>query len=99
MPIARMGIFIQRNGVKDGPFKADQIKALVAEGRLSFEDLAFVPNNADWLPLKDIPELMSEIVPPLPKPREQQAKTVKPIHTIKRRRTLAEDIGQVAGGT
>jgi hypothetical protein len=60
-----MGIFIQRNGIKDGPFNGDQIKALVAEGKLSFDDLAFVPGNADWLPLKNFPALVSAVFPSL----------------------------------
>ena len=46
-------------GEQRGPFTVDQLRAMVAEGRLAADTLVWRPGMANWTPLGSVPELGS----------------------------------------
>lgn len=46
-----MDIFIGKNGRQEGPYPSEEVQSRLADGRLSPEDLAWVPGMRAWRPL------------------------------------------------
>ncbi len=55
-----MNIHIHRSGQSYGPYPIDRVRALLKEGRLAPNDLAWYNGAAGWVPLASIPELTAE---------------------------------------
>jgi membrane protease subunit (stomatin/prohibitin family) len=61
--------FISQNGQQAGPFSIDQLKQFAQNGQFSEQHLVWKQGMANWLPAKDVNELVSVfsiIPPPLP---------------------------------
>jgi hypothetical protein len=49
-----MDIFIARQGQREGPFTEEQVRAMLADGRLQPSDLAWRAGRSDWTPLSNL---------------------------------------------
>jgi len=52
-----MQIFIHRDGRQFGPYSADQVRQMLAEGELKPDDLAWHEGLTDWQPLGSLPSV------------------------------------------
>jgi hypothetical protein len=58
-----MNIHIHRSGQSFGPYSIERARALLKEGRLSPEDLAWYNGAPGWVPLASVPEITAEPEP------------------------------------
>lgn len=61
-----MNIFVAKNGTRQGPHSANQLKDLVGRGEISLSDKAWYEGCAEWNRISEMPELVNVILPPLP---------------------------------
>jgi hypothetical protein len=68
-----MNITIHRDGHNYGPYSPEQVKEYLTAGSLLANDLAWHEGVSDWLPLSQVPELVTKpppppaaVLPPLP---------------------------------
>lgn len=64
MPMTATRITVRHDDKNFGPYGVDDVQRMLAEGRLSPNDLAWVEGTPDWVRLGNVPGLMA--VPPLP---------------------------------
>lgn len=57
-------IYLARNGERAGPFRMDEVRALVSRGEYSPSDLAWYPGAADWTTLGNVPGFSMGAMPP-----------------------------------
>jgi uncharacterized RDD family membrane protein YckC len=50
-----MQIFLSRNGQQAGPLSMEQVRALVAQGRVTEQDWAWFEGAAGWMAVRDLP--------------------------------------------
>lgn len=60
-----MSITIHRDGHNYGPYSLEQVKGYLTSGKLLAEDIAWYEGVADWLPLSQVPGIVTA-QPPLP---------------------------------
>src|SRR5437763_1652107 len=53
-----MNIFIAKNGRRQGPYTAEQLKALIGRGEVTMSDKAWYEGCAEWARISDMPELV-----------------------------------------
>jgi hypothetical protein len=53
-----MRIMLARDGQKYGPFTLDQVNSMLAAGKASMEDLAWVENTPEWVALHTVPGVL-----------------------------------------
>lgn len=61
-----MEIFVHKNGARLGPFSLDQLRQEVQALKISFSDLVWLDGMEEWQPLRDLPDIVRTIPPPLP---------------------------------
>ena len=85
-----MQIFISRNNQRHGPYSLDDIQAYLASGHLHGNDLAWYEGVQGWIPLNQVPGVVtpqSRVPPPPPQiaPMNQTAVPVKkPVTTFQK---------------
>jgi len=55
-----MELYISKNDEKLGPLAIDEVQALLSDGKLTQNDLAWHGGISNWTPLSDIPEISGE---------------------------------------
>jgi hypothetical protein len=68
-----MEIHLARNGQRFGPYPVEVLKAYLAEGKVTAEDLAWSPDRQAWVPLKVVLEGLAPSAGPLPDPEPEEA--------------------------
>ena len=53
-----MRIMLARDGQKYGPFTLDQVNTMLAAGKASSDDLAWVENTPEWVALATVPGVL-----------------------------------------
>ena len=49
-----MGYFLKRDGEKSEPYDEAKLRALLADGEVSADDLARTNPSSDWVPIEDV---------------------------------------------
>jgi hypothetical protein len=71
-----MEIYLARNGQRFGPYPVEALKAYLAEGKVTAEDLAWAPDRQAWVPLKVV--LEGEESPPVTASTDPSPRTDRP---------------------
>lgn len=58
-----MGLFVNVRGVTEGPYHVEQLRELVAAGKIQPTDLVFVEQKNQWIEIATIPELYQPQTP------------------------------------
>ena len=58
--------YIHRGGQNLGPYRLDQVTAMLRGNQLSIEDLAALEGDADWQPLGNLIDIAPSPPPPVP---------------------------------
>jgi hypothetical protein len=61
-----MTIYVAKDGQRLGPYSIDQLKEMLNTGKISMADQVWVEGNRSWRRLCDAPELVAQIIPPIP---------------------------------
>jgi len=69
-PSTPVTIFIAENGNRQGPYSIHTLKEMIRRGDISLSDKAWYEGCAEWTRIRDMPELLDAIIPPLPPPQE-----------------------------
>ena len=77
-----MQISINRDGENHGPYSLEEVRNLLANGALTENDLALQDGATEWVPLKNIPDVLEGDTPPVlsdtPSPQEKSGPTTFP---------------------
>jgi uncharacterized protein (TIGR00266 family) len=60
--------YIAVNGQSEGPYSVEQIRSMLAGGRINLETLVYGPGFTQWTPLKAVPALAAAPGGPVPPP-------------------------------
>ena len=60
-----MQISINRDGENHGPYSLEEVRNLLANGALTENDLALQDGATEWVPLKNIPDVLEGDTPPV----------------------------------
>lgn len=72
------------NGEQAGPYSATQLSEMMNGGQLDWEAYVWAEGFENWLPMRDVPDLVSAISGPAPReePEPEPARAVAPVYAV-----------------
>jgi hypothetical protein len=61
-----MDIYVASSTGRLGPLTIGELTTAVQQKQVSLSDLAWRPGNTEWVPLRQMPDVLDAIIPPLP---------------------------------